>query len=356
MRSRPSPRTPPRMRLTRHLRRARSRGRSPTTRTSRVRAGRRPVGMSSPRCRLKIRSVSTAASVVAPVGAEISRTRRVPSRSMPRCTTRSMQLATVGTTKAESMLRPARSGSVQSFTSASCAELAWIVHMPGSPEFRAMSRSRLSASRTSPTTRRSGRIRSASLMRRRRVISPVPSRLGWRHCMDTRSRTSRSSSNVSSTVTTRSSLRAADMSALSIVVLPVWVAPDTRMFAPASTLMRRNSAAWRVSESSSTSCVSERMLRRNLRMFTAQCARVTSGMATCRREPSGSDASTNGEERSTRRPECCSIRSTSSRTSRSDSTTVVSSGTPSRATNTRVGELIQISSTVGSSKNGCSGP
>ena len=47
-----------------------------------------------------------------------------------------MQLATVGTTNDESMFRPARSGSVQSFARASLAEFAWIVHMPGSPEFK----------------------------------------------------------------------------------------------------------------------------------------------------------------------------------------------------------------------------
>ena len=34
---------------------------------------------------------------------------------------------------------------------------------------------------------REGRIRSASLIMRRSLISPVPSRLGWRHCMLTTS-------------------------------------------------------------------------------------------------------------------------------------------------------------------------
>ncbi len=51
-------------------------------------------------------------------------------------------------------------------------------------------------------------------------------------------------------------------------------------------------------------------------MLTAHAARVMSGIATCSRDPSGSDASTNGELRSTRRPVDCSIRSTRSRTSR----------------------------------------
>ena len=43
-------------------------------------------------------------------------------------------------------------------------------------------------------------------------------------------------------------------------------------------------------------------------MFTAQCWRVMSGITTCRREPSGSIASTNGVERSTRLPDDFSIR------------------------------------------------
>ena len=47
-----------------------------------------------------------------------------------------------------------------------------------------MSRSRLSAWRTSPTMIRDGRIRSASLTSRRSGISPVPSRRGCRHCID----------------------------------------------------------------------------------------------------------------------------------------------------------------------------
>ena len=114
-------------------------------------------------------------------------------------------------------------------------------------------------------------------MRRRRVISPVPSRLACRHCMATVSRASRSSSKVSSTVTMRSPGRDVDSSALSIVVLPLWVAPETRMFCPESTHMRKNAADSRVSEPSVTSRDRSRMRLENLRMFTAQCFCVTSG-------------------------------------------------------------------------------
>ena len=62
---------------------------------------------------------------------------------------------------AEEMFAPASNGRVQSLVIASCAEFAWIVHIPWSPLLRAMSMSRLSASRTSPTTSRSGRMRRA---------------------------------------------------------------------------------------------------------------------------------------------------------------------------------------------------
>jgi hypothetical protein len=81
-----------------------------------------------------------------------------------------------------------------------------------------------------------------------------------------------------------------------------------------------------------------------------------SGMATCSREPSGSIASTKGVDRSTRRPDDFSIFSTRSRTSSAVRTVVVSSCTPWRATKTLVGSLIHTSSTVGSSRYGCSGP
>ena len=96
-----------------------------------------------------------------------------------------------------------------------------------------MSRSRLSACRTSPTMIRDGRIRSASLTRRRSGISPVPSRLGCRHCIDATSRSGICSSKTSSQVTTRSRGGIAALRQLSRVVLPAWVPPATRMLRPA---------------------------------------------------------------------------------------------------------------------------
>ena len=267
-----------------------------------------------------------------------------------------MQPATVGTTNACPTFSPASSGNVHILVTASRAELACTVHIPGSPELSAISRSRLSSCRTSPTTIRDGRIRSASLTSRRSLISPVPSRLGWRHCMPTTSGNGTFSSKTSSQVTTRSPDGIAAVRQLSSVVLPAWVPPATRMLRPADTAASRNAAHCAVIVPRDTR--SSRWVARttNLRMFTDQCARVMSGIATCSRDPSGSIASTNGVDRSTRRPEDFSIFSTRSRTSSAVRIVVVSSCTPRRAMNTLVGSLIQISSTVGSSRYCCSGP
>ena len=89
---------------------------------------------------------------------------------------------------------------------------------------------------------RDGRIRSDSLTSRRNVISPVPSRLGWRHCIATTSRAWICSSNTSSQVTIRSWLPTAPARQFSRVVLPACVPPDTRMLSPATTHASRS---WR---------------------------------------------------------------------------------------------------------------
>ena len=264
--------------------------------------------------------------------ARTSATRRWPVASRSQWTTRSKHEATVGSTKALLMLSPASRGRVQILVTASRAELACSEHIPGSPAFRAMSMSRLSASRTSPTTSRSGRIRSASFTSRRSGISPVPSRFAWRHCMATTSRSATLSSKTSSTVTTRSRGPMAAHRQLSMVVFPACVAPETRILSPEATAACRKSAACVVSEPSATRSCSLRARATNLRMFTAQWARVTSGMTTCSREPSGRDASTKGELRSRRRPEDFSIRSTSVRTWDSLNARLVSSDSPPRAT------------------------
>lgn len=67
---------------------------------------------------------SPMARVSCPLGARISVTLRRPCRSIAQCTTISMQEATVGVTNEASMLRPAKSGSVESLVRASLAPFA----------------------------------------------------------------------------------------------------------------------------------------------------------------------------------------------------------------------------------------
>lgn len=213
-----------------------------------------------------------------------------------------------------------------------------------------MSKSRHSSCRTSPTMTRLGRIRSDSLTSRRNRISPRPSRFGCLVCSATQSGSCSLSSNTSSHVITRSVAGIADARQLSIVVFPDCVPPATMTLRPAATAASRNAAHCGVTVPNRTSSSSDDAAMTNLRMLTAQNSLVTSGITTCRRLPSGRRLSTNGELRSSLRPEFFSIRSTRSRTCASVSTVVVSSLRPCLATKTRPGSLIQISSTAGSSR------
>jgi len=69
---------------------------------------------------------------------------------------------------------------------------------------------------------RVGRIRRASLISRRSRTSPVPSRLGWRVCIDTQSGNGMRSSKTSSQLTTRSEPGMAAARQLSKVPRPLW--------------------------------------------------------------------------------------------------------------------------------------
>ena len=212
--------------------------------------------------------------------------------------------------------------------------------------------SRDSASRTSPMRMRSGRIRRASLTRRRNSMAPVPSRFGWRHCMPTTSRSGTDSSKISSQVTTRSRGGIEAERQLSIVVLPDWVAPETRMFMPLSTAACSSEAAPALREFMRTRSGRRRARTTNLRMLMLVCLRVISGITACSREPSGREASTKGEERSRRRPEGLSMRSSRLLMARGLRCRPVSSLSPLRAMKISSGELIQISSTLSSSRKG----
>ena len=132
--------------------------------------------------------------------------------------------------------------------------------------------------------------------------------------------------------------------------MPACVPPDTRMFSPAATAASRKRATCAGSVPNPTSSSRLCAESTNLRMFTAMCRRVMSGITTCSRDPSGIVASTNGVLMSIRRPEVRSIRSTRSASSPGARIVVVSSERPRRATNTRPGSLTQISSTSGSSR------
>ena len=220
--------------------------------------------------------------------------------------------------------------------------------MPGRPEFKAISKSKASASRTSPTIIREGLIRRDSLIKRRSGISPSPCRFALRVCICTTSGNCGESSKTSSIVTNRSLRGIAPANALSNVVLPACVPPLTRMFNPARTEL--------ISVVPIKGLITPRFIRssilifliRCLRMFTAQCCAVISGIATCKRLPSGKRASTKGCERSRRRPPHINARSTIFRTSSEVSSKFVSSLLPARAMKIRSGELIHTSSIVGS--------
>ena len=118
---------------------------------------------------------------------------------------------------------------------------------------------------------RSGRIRNASLTRRRSWISPVPSRLGWRVCMLTTSGRPILSSKTSSQVMTRSRPGIAPARQFRSVVFPACVPPATITLSPAMTAASRKRAAWGVRVCSPTSSSIELALSTNLRMLTDQC-------------------------------------------------------------------------------------
>ena len=99
----------------------------------------------------------------------------------------------------------ARSTSVSRRERASSVLLAWTVESePSWPVFSAWSMSSASPPRTSPTTMRSGRIRSAVRTRSRTETAPAPSAFGGRASSRTTCGCASRSSAVSSIVTTRS--------------------------------------------------------------------------------------------------------------------------------------------------------
>ena len=146
------------------------------------------------------------------------------------------------------------SASVSRRRSASAALPAWIVQSdPACPVLSAISRSSASGPRTSPTIRRSGRIRSALRTSRRIVTSPRPSRFGGRASIRTTCGSRSRSSAASSIVTTRSAGSTNAASAPSVVVFPEPVPPQISSVQRARTARPRKSSSGGASVPAATS-------------------------------------------------------------------------------------------------------
>src|SRR5438132_1187206 len=160
-------------------------------------------------------------------------TRRVPSRRRVRCTIRSSAEAICSGMARMGKSKPDMSVIVSMRLSVARGLLEWMVVMdPSWPVFMAWSMSSASPLRHSPTTIRSGRMRSEFFTRSRMVTSPRPSMLGGRDSSASTWSWWSWSSLASSMVTMRSSSGMNDESTLSVVVLPVPVPPDEHALRP----------------------------------------------------------------------------------------------------------------------------
>ncbi len=261
-------------------------------------------------------------------------TTRAPSGSRTWWTTRSSALATCSRTAECGSPTPAIRASVSIRRSASEGELACtVVSEPSCPVLSAWSMSSASAPRTSPTTMRSGRIRSALRTSCLIVTSPRPSRLAGRASSLTTCRCRSLSSAASSIVTIRSSPGIAPERALSVVVLPEPVPPLTSTEARAATHIASSSASSAGSVPPPTRSRSEKPSRRKRRTVRQGPLSDSGGITTFTREPSARRASQSGEASSTRRPSGARIRSIACTRSASESNaTSVRSSRPRRST------------------------
>ena len=258
-----------------------------------------------------------------PSTAEIRVTALRPSGSRLMCTTRSRALAICSRTCWTGSSTSDISDIVSSREMRSCGELAWAVDIdPSCPVFMAWSMSRASPPRTSPTMIRSGRMRSALRTSERTVTSPTPSTLGGRASSETTCGWVSRSSAASSIVMSRSLAGMNEESTPRSVVFPDPVPPETTMLTRARTQAaeelhhRRRERPQRDEVVRATSGRSA-----NLRMVTTGPQSERGGMIAFTREPSGSRASTYGDDSSTRRPSGATIRSIRWRTCSSPSTT-----------------------------------
>jgi hypothetical protein len=232
-----------------------------------------------------------------------------------------------------------------------------VVSEPSCPVFIACSMSIASPPRHSPTTMRSGRMRSAFFTRSRIEYSPLPSRFGGRDSSATTCGWPSRSSAASSTVTMRSRSGMAPESTLSNVVFPLPVPPAITMFFLTRTERSRKRAISRESEPFSTRFFRVSAVLANLRIVMQGPRSASGGITAFTREPSLSLASTSGVDSSMRRPSGVTMRSITARTA---SSSVKRSGerssTPPRSTKIVSGSTTMISLTRSSASRRSSGP
>src|SRR6516165_11699062 len=202
-----------------------------------------------------------------------------------------------------------------------------------------------------------GRMRRAFLTSSRWRISPLPSVFAGRVSIRQMCGNCSCSSAASSIVMIRSSGGMNADSALSIVVLPLPVPPDTisemRPFTAASST---STICGRIALTSTRRSIENGRLE-NFLIETRGPSTAIGRTATLTRDPSGSRASTVGQDSSKRRPTPDTIFWTMrSRCASSLKWTVVSSSLPKRSTKQRLWVLMRISATVGSLSNGSIGP
>ena len=259
---------------------------------------------------------------------------REPSVKRVCCTITWMLRAICSRIACDGRSTPAMSTRVSRRASASTGEFAWMVVIePSWPVFMAWSMSSASPPRHSPTTMRSGRIRSEFFTRSRIVKAPLPSMFACLVSSETTCGWLSWSSAASSIVTMRSALGIDAESTLRSVVFPEPVPPEMRMFFFAMTARSRNFAMRGVSEPRrmKSSTIRRRFGKRRIVM---QLPRSASGrMMALTREPSARRASTSGCDSSIRRPSGVTMRSMTARTrSSSVKRVLVISTLPARST------------------------
>lgn len=291
------------------------------------------------------------------VSRQISAMRLLPSwRSRVRWMTASKAAASWLWTA--SLVRPAAQPRASRRGGTSAAVLAWRVPQPPSwPVLSAARRSTTSEPRTSPTTRRSGRILSACRTRSRRPTSPAPSRLGGRVSRRTTWGWRGRSSAESSTRRRRSPRSARESRAERRVVLPVPVPPVTRKASLAVTMAVRIGMAGGVMVPAWTRSDRVKVRRGGRRKLMQVPPGATGGSTAWRRTPPGRRASTYGEASSRRLPAAVARRWARRRTAPSSANVMAVRCRPAPSSiQTSRGPLTRTSVTSGRASSGSRGP